>query len=134
ATDVELDVVGRPQLHISGRDGLLSAEAQTGRATEIPLVIANSGTAPATQVELTSRAPSGWQVEFEPKVIERIAPDEQAEVQATITPSDKSLVGDYMTTLRAASEGQSASGDFRITVKTSSTWGIAGVLIIAIAV
>ncbi|NYT35365.1 hypothetical protein ERD78_00635 [Allopusillimonas soli] len=134
STEVQLDIVGQPKLHISGRDGLMSTDAETGEAKTLPLVVFNSGSAPATNVELSSSAPSGWKVAFEPKTIEQIAPNDKAEVQATITPSDKSLVGDYMTTVRASSEGQSTSGDFRVTVKTSSTWGIAGAIIIAIAV
>ena len=38
-----------------------------------------------------------------------------------------------MTTFRANGKGDSNSADFRITVATSSLWGIAGVGIIAVA-
>ena len=39
-----------------------------------------------------------------------------AEVNALITPTDKSLAGDYMATIRAASRGENASTQFRVTV------------------
>src|SRR5690606_6846909 len=129
-----LQITGQPSLHVSGRDGLMSARAEADRTATVPVVVRNTGAAPAEGVELSGTAPSGWRVEFEPARIERIAAGEQAEVQARITPSARSLAGDYMAAIRARTEGQSASGDFRITVATSSTWGIIGVAVIAIAV
>ncbi|MEI2417783.1 NEW3 domain-containing protein [Orrella sp. JC864] len=132
--DLALQIVGQPTLQVSGRDGLMSARAQADRATTVPVLIRNTGAAPAEGVQLSSTAPSGWSVTFEPERIERIAAGEQAEVQASITPSARSLAGDYMASISARSQGHSASGDFRITVVTSSTWGIIGVAVIAIAV
>ncbi len=132
-TEVALEIVGQPRLHISGRDGLMSAQAQAGRQSTVPIVVTNDGSAPADAVELSGSGPSGWKVEFEPKAIERLAPSQHAEVQALITPSLKSLAGDYMTTLRATTQGEQASGDFRITVSTSTMWGIAGAGILGIA-
>jgi uncharacterized membrane protein len=38
-----------------------------------------------------------------------------------------------MATMSANAGGQTASGDFRITVSTSSLWGIVGAIIIAVA-
>ena len=43
------------------------------------------------------------------------------------------LAGDYQSTLRASTKGDSVSSDFRITVATSTLWGITGVGIIAVA-
>src|SRR5690606_36679796 len=93
----------------------------------------NEGSAPADNIELSGTAPSGWKVEFEPKTIDRIPPNECAEAQALITPSAKSLAGDYMANLKASSQGEQASGDFRITVSTSTMWGIIGAGIVGIA-
>ena len=77
--------------------------------------------------------PTGWKVEFEPKTIERIAPGQRAEAQAQITPSPKSLAGDYMANVRASAQGEQATGDFRVTVATSTMWGIVGAGILGIA-
>ncbi len=133
-TELSMEIVGQPRLQVSGRDGLVSARAEAGKQSSVPLVITNDGSAPADNVELSSSAPSGWKISFEPKTIDRIAPGKDAEVQALITPTEKSLAGDYMATLRAASRGETASSQFRITVTTSTAWGFAGAGIIAAAV
>src|SRR6202000_651037 len=125
-TEVALDVVGQPQLQVSGRDGLLSARAVAGQQSSIPIVVTNTGTAPADNVALAAPAPTGWKVTFEPSTIERLVPGKDSEVQALITPSDKSLAGDYMVSVNANSRGESASSQFRITVATSTVWGMAG--------
>ncbi|MBI3436070.1 MAG: hypothetical protein HY056_13495, partial [Proteobacteria bacterium] len=128
-----LEIVGEPRLQISGRDGLLSARAEAGVQSSIPVVIANTGSAPADNVELSASAPSGWTVSFEPKTIDLIAPGKEQEVQALIKPTEKSLAGDYQATLRAASRSENAATQFRVTVTTSTLWGIAGAGIIGAA-
>jgi uncharacterized membrane protein len=132
-TEVALDVVGQPQLSVSGRDGLLSARAVAAKQTSVPITVANTGSAPADNITLSASAPTGWKVTFDPATIDRIVPGKDAEVQALITPSDKSLAGDYQATIRAASRGENASSQFRITVSTSTMWGMAGAGIIGIA-
>jgi uncharacterized membrane protein len=131
--DVALEVTGQPKLDIAGRDGLVSARAEAGKETTIPVVITNSGTAPADQIELAGSGPSGWKINFEPKQIERIAPGQNQEVQALVTPAPKAIAGDYVTTVRATSRGESASSNFRMTVTTSLIWGVYGVGIIGVA-
>jgi uncharacterized membrane protein len=131
--DLQLDISGQPKLDISGREGLVSTHASAGKETSLPVVIANNGTAPADDVELSGSAPSGWKVTFDPKSVERIAPSETKEVQALITPTEKAIAGDYVTTIRASARGESASTTFRVTVTTSTMWGIAGVGIIGVA-
>lgn len=130
---VVLDIAGQAQLRLTGRDGVVSARAEAGNQTSVPLVVSNEGTAPAEAIELSGTAPSGWKIEFEPKEIARIAPRERAEVQLLLTPAAKALAGDYMTTVRANSRGESVSTDFRVAVSTSTYWGIAGAGIIGVA-
>ena len=130
---VVMEIVGQPQLRLTGRDGVVSARAEAGNQTSIPIVISNEGSAPAEGIELTGTAPSGWKVEFDPKQVERIAPGQRAEAQLLLTPSAKALAGDYMTSLRASSRGESASSDIRVAVATSTYWGMAGAGIIGIA-
>jgi uncharacterized membrane protein len=132
-TEVALDVVGQPQLQVAGRDGLLSARAVAAQQSTVPIVVTNSGTAPAENVTLNASAPTGWKVSFDPKTIDRVVPGKDVEVQASITPSEKSLAGDYMVSVNANSRGESASSQFRITVATSTVWGMAGAGVIGIA-
>jgi uncharacterized membrane protein len=132
-TELVMDITGQPKIDISGREGLLSARAEAGKETSVPVVLTNSGTAAAEQVELSGSAPSGWKINFEPKTVDRIAPNENKDVQALITPPAKAIAGDYVTTMRASARGESASQTFRVAVVTSTMWGIVGVALIGIA-
>jgi uncharacterized membrane protein len=131
--ELEMTITGQPKLDVSGREGLVSTRASAGKEQSVPVVITNIGTAPADDIQLTGSAPSGWKITFDPKSIERIAPNDNKEVQALITPTDKAIAGDYVTTVRASARGESASSNFRVTVTTSTLWGIAGVGIIGVA-
>jgi uncharacterized membrane protein len=128
-----LDVTGQPKIDIASREGLLSAKAVAGKETSIPVVLTNSGTAAADQIELSGTAPSGWKISFDPKTIDRMAPNENKEVQALLTPADKAVAGDYQATVRASARGESASQNFRVAVTTSTIWGAAALAIIGLA-
>jgi uncharacterized membrane protein len=130
---VVLDITGQPLLGISGRDGVLSASATAGRETSIPVEVTNTGTAAADEVELSGSGPNGWKVTFEPKTVTGLAPGQTREAQALVTPPEKAVAGDYVTTLRAASRGENASASFRVAVSTSTLWGIVGVGVIGVA-
>ncbi len=132
-TKVALEIAGQPRLSLAGRDGLVSTRAEAGKETSVPILITNTGTAPADEVELTSTAPSGWKIVFEPKSVDRIPPGQNKEVQVLVTPPDKAVAGDYAPTFNVASRGETASTQFRVAVSTSTMWGIVGAGIIAIA-
>ena len=51
-------------------------------------------------------------------------------MQALVTPAAKAVAGDYVTTVRAAARGESASQSFRVAVTTSTIWGIVGIALI----
>ena len=128
-----LQVTGQGKLALSTKDGRLSGEAEVGKAAAYTLVVSNDGTAPIEEVEMSGTVPANWKVEFNPKTIASVAPNEKKEVQVLVTPTDKAISGDYVASFRAGGRGESASADFRITVTTSTLWGIAGIGIIAIA-
>lgn len=126
-------ITGQAELTVTTPDGRLSAQATAGQENVLKIIVRNQGSAPARDVELSSFPPVGWNVEFEPKTIPQIAPDNFAEVTAKIKPSEKTVTGDYMMTVTARSESISDSKEFRITVVTSTLWGIVGIGIIVIA-
>jgi uncharacterized repeat protein (TIGR01451 family) len=130
---VTLQISGQGRLSLSAKDGRLSGEAQVGKTAEYTLVVSNDGTAPLEQVELSGSTPANWKVEFNPKTIPSVAPNEKKEVQVSVTPSDKTIAGDYVASFRANAKGESSNADFRITVTTSTLWGIVGIGIIAVA-
>ena len=132
-TKVALDVSGQPKLSLAGREGILSASATAGKETSVPVIVSNSGTAPAENIHLSASAPTGWKVTFSPKTIERLAPNQHKEVTASIRPPAKAIAGDYVNSFTAAGNGERGSANFRVTVTTSTMWGIAGVGIIGAA-
>jgi uncharacterized repeat protein (TIGR01451 family) len=128
-------VVGQPQLTLTAPDGRLSGEAYVGNTTPFTLLLQNSGSAPARNIKLSASPPSGWSVTFTPDQIPEVPSGQQVEVTADIKPTDQAVAGDYMVSMSAQPEGSSSkSVDFRITVLTSTLWGIAGVALIAVAV
>jgi uncharacterized membrane protein len=128
-----LEVTGRPDLSITTPEGRLSGRAYAGRSTPVKLLIKNQGTAPARNVELSAFEPTGWEVRFDPQRIEEIPANGQREATVSIKPSDKAVAGDYMVTLRATSGDNTTSVDFRVTVLTSTLWGLAGILLVAVS-
>jgi uncharacterized membrane protein len=132
-TALKLELTGTPDLAISGREGLLSARATAGHETSVPIVVSNTGTAPAENVKMSGSAPNGWKVAFQPETIAKIAPNQKQEVQALLTPPTKAIAGDYVTSLKAATNGNTESANFRVTVSTSTMWGIVGAGIIGAA-
>ena len=128
-----MDISGQPKLKPSGENDRLSAQAEAGSASPINLTVTNTGSAPANDVELSGSPPSDWKVTFQPDKIATLAPNEKKNVQALLTPSAKAIAGDYMTTFRANGKGDSTSADFRITVATSTLWGLVGLGFLAIA-
>jgi uncharacterized membrane protein len=132
-TSLTLDVNGQAKLRLAGKDGRLSGQAEAGNQADFALALTNDGSAAAEEVQLTATPPTDWKIEFEPKTIARLEPAQSITVQALVTPAAKAIAGDYMTTLRANAKGDSNSADFRVTVTTSTLWGIVGIGVIAIA-
>lgn len=130
---LSMQITGQPELKITGLGERLSADAEAGSETPVQMVLSNTGTAPARDIKLDSTPPSGWKVAFQPARLDALAPNATRTVTASIKPSDKAIAGDYMVTVRADSGGSNQSSDFRVTVRTSTMWGIVGVLVIAAA-
>ena len=135
ALTLTAELTGQPEVQLSTLEGILSGKAYAGKETPIQLIITNTGTAPARQIELSASPPANWLVEFEPKTIDELAAGQQMELTVNVKPAEKAIAGDYMLTLRASgNDGISESVDFRITVNTSTLWGVVGIALIAVAV
>lgn len=133
--DLVAEVTGQAEISITAPDGRLSGQAYAGRDSSLKVIVRNNGSAPARNVQLSSSEPSGWNVSFDPQTIEQIPAGEQVEVNATIRPSEKAVAGDYIVNITARpNEGASKTAEFRITVLTSTLWGVVGIVLIAIAV
>lgn len=134
ATGLVMDITGEPKVALSAAEGRLSGRAEAGKETTFNYTLTNDGSAPATDVKLSASAPSGWKVEMDPKKVDALAPGASQDVAVRMTPTSKAIAGDYMVTLTANGSGASDNSDFRVTVTTSTVWGVAGLGIIGAAV
>lgn len=130
-TDLTLAVTGQPELLLTGMGDRISGTAYAGEETPLKLLVANNGTAPARNIELSASEPTGWKVQFSEKKIAQIDPGDQREIEARVTPSRQAVAGDYMVTLKANGDSVSKSSEYRFTVRTSTMWGAVGIGVIA---
>jgi uncharacterized repeat protein (TIGR01451 family) len=134
SVDLAAEIVGQPKLKLTTPDARLSGQATAGKETSFTLIAVNNGSAPARNVKFSASQPNGWTVTLEPETIDAIEAGQQVEVTAKVKPADKTVAGDYMLTFRAQPEDASNdSVDFRVTVTTSTLWGVVGLALIAVA-
>lgn len=135
STEVVAEVVGQSSIGLKTPDGRLSGRAVAGDETSYTILVQNTGSAPATGITMSSTPPTGWTVSFDPQEIDVLGPGQQQEVGVSVQPNDKALAGDYVVTFRATPENENVQTmDFRVTVRTSTLWGVVGIGLIAISV
>jgi uncharacterized membrane protein len=83
---------------------------------------------------LTSAEPEGWNIKFDNDEIEVLEAGEEIEVDANISPADKTLAGDYLVKFKANSDNAEDDIELRITVETPTIWGIIGIAVIVIVI
>jgi uncharacterized repeat protein (TIGR01451 family) len=132
-TNLLLDITGRPTIALAGPQDRLSGDATAGQERTFTFTLNNSGSAPARNVAFSASPPSGWKVTFNPEKIDVIQPGDTANIGVSMTPSEKAIAGDYMVSVRANGDGASDSANFRVTVRTSTLWGVTGLGVIGVA-
>jgi len=134
AADLKVIITGSYGMEVTTPTGRLNAETTAGRRQSVDLVINNTGSTELQGIKLKSEQPNGWNVEFDQDVIDVIAPGESATVKAYIQPDEKALAGDYVVSVTAETPEVTNSAELRVMVKTSTLWGIVGVLVILLLV
>jgi len=130
-TKLALDITGQPSVTLTGENDRLSGEANAGSEKRFGFVVRNTGSAEARNLTFNATPPSGWKVNFEPKELPLLASNSEEKVAALVTPSEKALAGDYIVAVRASGDGISESANYRVTVTTSTLWGMVGLGVIA---
>lgn len=114
--------------------GLLSVEVNQGKKATVSILVKNTGTATLKNVRFTAYKPENWKVEFNPDSIPVLEPEAVKQVEATITPYEEALVGDYSVNIVADAEKAAKNLEFRVSVKASTTWGWIGLGIILLVI
>lgn len=129
-TNLEVVIKGKFGVELSTPNGLLSTEITAGHEKKLTLKVTNTGTTELKNIELSASTPIDWEVTFDPKTIETLAPGSSTEATAIIKADDEAIAGDYVVSMTARSPEAVSDAEFRVTVKTSLLWGWIGVLII----
>jgi uncharacterized membrane protein len=131
---LQVTITGTYTLTVTTPDGRLNFDIKAGGTTRQPLVVTNSGTGPLQGVKLSASAPSGWKVTFDPPAIDVLPPNQQQTVYAVFTPAEDAIAGDYVVSVSARADQAIAQEELRVTVKTSTLWGVIGVIIAVAAI
>jgi len=121
-------------INLTTKTGILSTDITAGKDNHCKLILTNNSSTSVENITLTSTEPEGWQVDFDSKEIETIEAGEEKEIDVIINPPEKTIAGDYMMTFKASSENSEDEVELRVTVETSTIWGIVGIGIIVIVI
>jgi uncharacterized membrane protein len=128
--ELEAVVTGTYAIEFSTPSGNLAADITAGSTKKVTMQVTNKGSSPLKDIELSSSAPTNWEVTFEPAKIANLAPGASTQVTATIKADKNAIAGDYIVSTTAKTAEKSADATLRMTVKTSVLWGWIGILII----
>jgi len=140
ARQLGVEITGSYKMTLGTPNDLVSAHGPAGSGTTQQVIVTNTGTAPLTNVKLTSSAPTKWTVTFDAQddTIPSIDVGKTATVTATITPTGEAVTGDYKVTITGTAEGTQGAGAanadlaMTFTVETSPIWLLAGFALIVI--
>lgn len=130
--EIELETVitGMYKIELTTPSGNLSSDITAGGKKSLDLVVKNTGTAELLDVELSANTPPNWDVSFNKDSIPQLEAGDSATIKATVEAPGDMIAGDYVATIEAGTAQVSDQATFRISVKTSTLWGLIGVGII----
>jgi uncharacterized membrane protein len=132
---LEAKVKAKYTLNLTTSSGNLATHATAGKQNHFSFEIINSGTATIDQLKLSSTAPSGWTITFNPEKVDTLNAGQTQQIDAVITPTEgKTIAGDYMITLKADNGKYNDTMDVRVTVETPSIWGWLAFVIIVVVI
>lgn len=128
--ELKVIISGSYELELTTPSGRLNAEVVAGDEQKVNLEVRNNGTAVLNNITFSSREPQNWAVSFDPETIDTLSPGESRQITATIKADSKAISGDYVVVLTASTRETRDQAELRVTVKTSTLWGIVGLLIV----
>ncbi|MDO4320954.1 MAG: NEW3 domain-containing protein [Lachnospiraceae bacterium] len=130
--ELTVSITGTYSVALSTPDGRLSLDAYENKESAVTLSVTNTGNVDLTNLNLSSTAPTDWEVRFEESTIDTLEAGATKEVTAYIKPCENAVTGDYVTSVSISNSEASSNADFRVSVKTSTTWGIAAAAVIVV--
>lgn len=130
--DLKVIITGSYDVDISTPTGNLSVNAYANEEKAVTLSITNKGNVDLENLNLTSSASTDWEVRFDESTIDLLEAGSTKEVTAYIKPAENSITGDYVTVVTISNDETQDTVEFRVAVKTRTSWGIAAVAIIVL--
>ena len=121
-------------LAVSPVEERLNTTATAGEDNIYSILVENSGSGALENIKLSSKKPSGWEIEFTPEEIDNLSTGGFQTIDVNIKPDPKTIAGDYEITLVADAKQATESIKVRVTVETPTVWGWVGVGIILVVV
>lgn len=130
--DLKVIITGAYEVDLSTPTGNLSVDAYANDEKAVTLTITNKGNVDLENLNLTSSASTDWEVRFDESTIELLEAGSTKELTAYIKPAENSITGDYVTVITVSNNETTDTAEFRVSVKTRTTWGVAAVAIIVL--
>lgn len=131
-TAVVTEIPPTHKLNMLTNTGRLDTIAKAGENNTLSIKLTNYGTGTVEGISFTSDKAQGWGINFNPTSIASLDPGESEDIEVTIIPPNRTIAGDYSVTLTATGSGGSSDRVLlRVSVHTPTTWGGAGIAIIA---
>ncbi|MCR4398076.1 MAG: NEW3 domain-containing protein [Firmicutes bacterium] len=129
--ELKVTITGKYEAEVTTPGERLNASVVSGRDNYVTIVVKNTGSSPLRNLRLFSGKPTNWSVTFKPETIDNIPPGESKQVEAVIKPDPRAVAGDYIVGVGVENDQVYTRSDLRVTVKTATTWGIVGILVVA---
>ena len=130
SAELKVTITGSYEVQLSTPTGNLSLDAYANQEKAVTLSVINNGNVDLSNLNLTSSAPTDWEVRFDESTIELLEAGGTKEVTAYVKPSSDAITGDYVTSITVSNDETTSTAEFRISVKTQTLWGIVAVAII----
>lgn len=136
STELQITITGQYNVNLSTPDERLSFDAYANDEKAVTLAVTNTGNVDLKDLSLSSSAPADWEVSFDESEIELLAAGETKEITAHVKPAADSMTGDYVTDITVKNDVTTSTAEFRISVKTRTTWGLAaaGIIVVLIGI
>lgn len=125
-------LTGTYDMAMATNSGRLNVNATAGSEAPLSILIGNQGSADLANISLSSSKPSGWEVTFDQKTVNSLAPGATREINVSIKPDGKAIAGDYLITISASNPQVSKQLEVRVTVETPTIWGWVGIAIVVL--
>jgi uncharacterized membrane protein len=134
--ELSASIKGTYSLKLIPETRRLNTDLVAGQENKLVFYLWNEGSAPVNNISMMSSQPEGWEVSFEPNKLTQVEPlsktKKPEKVEVTFKVPERTIPGDYPINITAAGDQSRKAIELRATVKVPTTWGWAGIAVIAV--